>query len=387
PSHQALSLYFAFLGRLVRTCCRHVVVVAGNHDSASLIDAPKPLLDALDIHIVGAVPRRPLEASEVEAEDGSRGGSIDDAIAFEDEILVLRNGHGQPELIVCAVPYLKERDVRRVGEGEGPDERVAQAQAGIRAHYARVCELAEARRQALSPELPIVATGHLFATGGVADDGERDLLVGSLLQIDAEATFPQCIDYLALGHLHAPQVISGHPAWRYSGSPLPMTFSDARCAKGVCVVEFQGRRLASVRQVEVPCFQARHRIAGTWAEIEDAIARLKEAGSAAWLEIVHQRSAAPSEPPIPELSERIEALLEGSPMIALVSRELGATIEDASLIALHPSERLQDLDESEVFERLLSRRCATWPEEAVAAVRETFREALQGLRERDAKAG
>ncbi len=379
PSHQAQALYYAFLGQAMRAGCRHAVIVAGNHDSPSLVDAPRALLDRLDIHVVGAVPRRAQGALDSGAAP-SKGAPLEDAIAFEDEIFVLDDARGTPRLIACAVPYLKERDLRTSQAGEGEGERVRQVLDGIRAHYAWVCAMAEARRQALNPQIPIVATGHLFTTGGVADSGERDLIVGSLLQVDAEATFPKAIDYLALGHLHAPQLVGGNPARRYSGSPLPMGFADAQQRRSVCLVSFEGRT-PTVREIEVPIFQDLRRISGGWEEIERAIAALRRQESSAWLEVVHQGEA-----PLPDLSERLDKILDGAPMTLLLCREGTCAAEDSALSARHPSERLQDLDEGEVFERLIAQRCADWPGEALEEVRATFREALRDLRERDRRA-
>ena len=89
PSNRAQELYYRFLCRMAASSCRHVVVVAGNHDSPSFLNAPKELLKALDVHVVGSSTESP-----------------------EDEVLVLRNEQDAPELIVCAVPYLRDRDIR-----------------------------------------------------------------------------------------------------------------------------------------------------------------------------------------------------------------------------------------------------------------------------------
>ncbi|NQS72549.1 MAG: exonuclease subunit SbcD, partial [Desulfobulbaceae bacterium] len=88
PSNRAQELYYRFLCRVAASTCRHVVIVAGNHDSPSFLNAPKELLKALDVHVVGS------------------------AANPEDEVLVLRNEQKAPELIVCAVPYLRDRDIR-----------------------------------------------------------------------------------------------------------------------------------------------------------------------------------------------------------------------------------------------------------------------------------
>ncbi|RLB87890.1 MAG: exonuclease sbcCD subunit D, partial [Deltaproteobacteria bacterium] len=100
PSNRAQGLYYRFLCRVAASSCRHVVIVAGNHDSPSFLNAPKELLRVLDIHVIGS-------ASE----------------AMEDEVLVLRNEQDEPELIVCAVPYLRDRDIRMAEAGESVDDK------------------------------------------------------------------------------------------------------------------------------------------------------------------------------------------------------------------------------------------------------------------------
>ena len=195
PSNRAQELYYRFLCRVAASCCRHVVVVAGNHDSPSFLNAPKELLKALDVHVVGSSTESP-----------------------EDEVLVLRNDQDTPELIVCAVPYLRDRDIRVAEAGESVEDKERKLIDGIRTHYATVAALAEQKREELGANIPIVGTGHLFTAGGqtVDGDGVRELYVGSLAHVTA-GIFPACFNYLALGHLHIPQEVNGSKTIRYSG--------------------------------------------------------------------------------------------------------------------------------------------------------------------------
>ena len=123
PGTRAQELYYRFLCRVAASSCRHVVVVAGNHDSPSFLDAPKELLKALNVHVAGSAAPRP-----------------------EDEVLVLRNEQDNPELIVCAVPYLRDRDIRTAEAGESPEDKERKLVEGIRAHYAAVAASAEEKR-------------------------------------------------------------------------------------------------------------------------------------------------------------------------------------------------------------------------------------------------
>lgn len=220
PSNQAQNLYYDFLSQVCDTDCRHVIIVAGNHDSASFLEAPKQLLKAFNIHIIGSMTDTPT-----------------------DEVIMLSDKSGQAELIVMAVPYLRDRDVRTVGHGERLDDKERKLAQGIKAHYAQIADIAIAQQAQLKAKykrtIPIVATGHLFTVGGqtMEGDGVRDLYVGSLGSIGAEIFHPQ-IDYVALGHLHIPQAVGGQPHIRYAGSPIAMGFGESRQQKQVHLLRF-----------------------------------------------------------------------------------------------------------------------------------------------------
>ena len=220
PSNQAQNLYYDFLSQVCHTDCRHVIIVAGNHDSASFLEAPKQLLKSFNIHIIGSMTDTPT-----------------------DEVITLSDKAGQAELIVMAVPYLRDRDVRTVGHGERLDDKERKLAQGIKAHYAQIADIAIAQQAQLKAKykrtIPIVATGHLFTVGGqtMEGDGVRDLYVGSLGSIGAEIFHPQ-IDYVALGHLHIPQAVGGQPHIRYAGSPIAMGFGESRQQKQVHLLRF-----------------------------------------------------------------------------------------------------------------------------------------------------
>ena len=223
PSNQAQNLYYDFLSQVCHTDCRHVIIVAGNHDSASFLEAPKQLLKAFNIHIIGSMTDTPT-----------------------DEVITLSDKSEQPELIVMAVPYLRDRDVRTVGHGERLDDKERKLAQGIKAHYAQIADIAIAQQAQLKAKykrsIPIVATGHLFTVGGqtMEGDGVRDLYVGSLGSIGAEIFHPQ-IDYVALGHLHIPQAVGGQPHIRYAGSPIAMGFGESRQQKQVHLLRFDAK--------------------------------------------------------------------------------------------------------------------------------------------------
>ncbi|WP_320055846.1 exonuclease SbcCD subunit D C-terminal domain-containing protein [Desulfuromonas thiophila] len=358
PSHRAQELYYRFLCRVAASSCRHVVVVAGNHDSPSFLNAPKELLKALNVHVVGSSTASP-----------------------EDEVLVLRNEQDDPELIVCAVPYLRDRDIRVAEAGESVEDKERKIIEGIRTHYATVAALAEQKREELGADIPIVGTGHLFTAGGqtVDGDGVRELYVGSLAQVTA-GIFPAIFDYLALGHLHVPQKVGGSETMRYSGSPLPMGFGEAKQQKSVCQVEFKSTA-ASVQLIDVPVFQKLERIKGDWDGIRSRIIELSAIDDPErpgfWLEVIYDGTEV-----IGDLRERLEAAVSGTHMEILRIRN--NRIIDRVLGQIHEEETLDDLNVNDVFERCLA--VHEVPEGQRPELLRTYQETVSSLYEDDVQA-
>jgi len=354
PSNRAQELYYRFLCRVAASSCRHVVVVAGNHDSPSFLNAPKELLKALDVHVVGSSTESP-----------------------EDEVLVLRNEQDAPELIVCAVPYLRDRDIRMAEAGESVEDKERKLIDGIRNHYATVAALAEQKREELGADIPIVALGHLFTAGGhtVDGDGVRELYVGSLAHVTA-GIFPACLDYLALGHLHVPQKVNGLETIRYSGSPLPMGFGEAKQQKSVCQVEFHSTA-ASVQLIDVPVFQKLERVKGDWDGISSRILELSATGTRGWIEVIYDGIEV-----IGDLRDRLESVISGTQLEIL--RIKNNRIIDRVLGQIHEEETLDDLNVNDVFERCLAVHDV--PEDQRPELLRAYQETLSSFNEDDRQA-
>jgi len=323
PSNRSQQLYYEFLCRVAASACRHVVIVAGNHDSPTFLDAPKELLKALDVHVVGGITE-----------------------SLQDEVLALRDEHGAAELIVCAVPYLRDREIRVAQAGESVEDKGRKLIDGIRDHYADVAKLAEQKREELGVEIPIVAMGHLFTSGGetVDGDGVRELYVGSLAHVSS-GIFPACFDYVALGHLHVPQKVNNSETIRYSGSPLPMGFGEEK-QKSVCQVEFHGKSV-SVQQLNVPLFRKLERIEGNLDCILSRILELSAMDFRGWLEIIYQGGEV-----IGNLQERLQDAISGTQMEVL--RIKNNRIIDNVLKPNEGPKMLDDLSVNDVFKRCLS---------------------------------
>lgn len=350
PSTKAQSLYYKFLTKIARTHCRHVVITAGNHDSPSFLEAPSGILKALDIHVIGSISEQ-----------------------IEDEILLLKATDGTPEMLILAVPYLRDKDVRRASFADSIDDKVTKLNQGIEAHYKAITELALTKQaklqQQLSKKIPIIGSGHLFVTGGqtIDGDGVRELYVGGEQRV-ASRIFHPSLDYVALGHLHVPQVVNQSDYIRYSGSPIAMGFGEAKQTKQVMLVQFShtaaddfadnGKPLLT--PITVPTFQALVTIKGDWDMIQAKINTLKATKQSVWLEVLYDGDEI-----ISDFYQQANKLVEGTNLAVLKSKNLRVTAK--SIASKVSNETLEDLDEKAVFERCLvqnnvpeSQRTSLW---------------------------
>lgn len=347
PGNQAQELYYRFLCRAAESPCRHVVITAGNHDSPAFLNAPREVLRYLNVHVIGCIT-----------------GNV------ADEVLVLDDHQGEPALIVCAVPYLRDRDIRTSETGESPEDKEMKLLAGICRHYQEVCTAAEEVRTILNRPLPIVAMGHLFAAGGqtVEGDGVRSLYVGSLARVGNDI-FPSLIDYLALGHLHIPQQVGHSDTRRYSGSPLPMGFGEAGQSKNVYMVDFADIQPA-VKAITIPAFKALECIRGDWETIACRLEKLKETETPMWLEIIYEGKEI-----ITDLRERLDQATAGTRLEILRARNSG--VIQRVLTPEHSEETLDEMDLNEVFSRCLDAHDI--PDTQRASLLKTYQEVLTML--------
>jgi len=294
----------------------------------------------------------------------------------EEEVIVLTNPEGLPEAVICAVPYLRDRDVRFSESGESQEDKSRKLMEGISGHYARVAEIA-LRQTATHPGVPVIGMGHLFTSGGktVEGDGVRELYVGTLAYLN-EALFPACFDYLALGHLHLAQKVGSSETKRYSGSPVPMGFGEAGQEKKVVVVDFNGQSPV-ITEHSIPCFRELIRISGGKEEILKRITDLATRRSKAWLEI-ECTELIPAEE-LAQLSE--EALADSGMEICRIKSRI---LTERAMKQAGSEETLDDLSEPDVFSRLLDEQEITGPQRG--ELMETFREILLSMKENDENA-
>jgi exonuclease SbcD len=199
----------------------------------------------------------------------------------DNRILLLPNA-GEPQVALAMIPYLHERDLRKGKAGETEDDIRKQLAEGIRARYHEVADAISSRHSGL----PAIATGHLTVLGSAVSDSERDIHIGGLGEVEP-GCFPKLFAYVALGHLHRPQVPKGDARVRYSGSPIALSFSESNDTKEVRLVD---ATLKGVNDygLPVPVFRRLAQLKTESARAETAVEKFKpgESELTPWVEVV-----------------------------------------------------------------------------------------------------
>jgi exonuclease SbcD len=249
PPSSAQQQFYQFLcAAKLKTPHLQVVIIAGNHDSPTRLEVPMPFLAAFDMVVVGQVNRQQQH------------------IDLEKFVISLRNAQGQIEAWCLAIPFLRPSDVPRV---ENADDAYLE---GIAALYAQVTELARSKK---SEHQALIAMGHCHIVGGqVSQDSERKLVMGGVEML-SNTIFSADTVYVALGHLHFAQAI-GSEHIRYSGSPLPMSFSEINYPHQVVMIELTNGQLRNMTPLLVPRSVPLQRIPAMPQPIEQVLALLQD---------------------------------------------------------------------------------------------------------------
>nr|WP_294863807.1 exonuclease subunit SbcD [uncultured Pseudogulbenkiania sp.] len=301
-----------------------LVLLGGNHDSVATLGESRPLLAYLSTTVIPAV------------EEG-----------LDQQVLVLNKRDGSPGAIVCAIPFIRPRDVLQSQAGQSAEEKQLSLQEAIHQHYQAVYQLACAKREALRTPLPIIATGHLTTVGASASESVREIYVGALEAFPTTA-FPPA-DYIALGHIHRPQKVGGLEHVRYSGSPIPLSFDEASQQKEVLLVDVDDIGLMGVTALPVPRFQQLVSLKGDLKTLESQIHEAAQLGCAeqpVWLEVLVKRDDYLS-----DLQTRIQSMTEGLPVEVLrLRRDRGNAVAALQAAA---RETLDELTPFDVFGKRL----------------------------------
>jgi len=253
PPNYALELYYNFLKQLFSLKGLYVIITAGNHDSVSTLKAPKQLLEFMNVHVITTGDESENELISI----------------YKNKELVG---------VVCAVPFLRDSVVREAISGQTLNEKESSLNHGIKQHYIDVYE--EAYKLTKEKNLPIIATGHLTTVGSRTSQSERDIYIGGTIDIGSDF-LGKYFDYVALGHLHINQIV-GVEHVRYSGSPIPLSFSESKQKKKINIVEFKNSKV-EVQELEIPLHKQLLVLKGNCETIVNELKSIEDKDT--WIEV------------------------------------------------------------------------------------------------------
>ncbi|SEL91859.1 exonuclease SbcCD subunit D [Parapedobacter koreensis] len=359
PSAATIRQFYTFLNKASKACPDiQIVVTAGNHDSASRLEAPKPLLESSNIHIIGTV-----------AKDDQ--GNID-----ADKLIIPLSKDGDIKAWCLAVPFLRMGDYPAIADCDNPYAE------GVTALYRDLYEAAKSNQQ---PGQAIIAMGHLHARGAETSDMDKAerLIMGGVECISA-AAFPEDIAYVALGHIHKAQRLGGKEHIRYCGSPLPMSFSEINYKHQVILFTIEDGQVTPPRGIEVPVTVPLLKVPSIHSRVEEVLLALQQLHSG----IGKDRSKAPyiqvcvlAEGPEPGLRHKVEqALADKHVRFARIDTRYPAQKDPTERDQAVSSDQLQALKPVDVFKQVYQSR---YSDEVPKALMALFNEVAQQVYEKE----
>ncbi|RTY81470.1 exonuclease subunit SbcD [Flavobacterium sp. ZB4P23] len=262
PSIEAINKYHYFLLEAYKLKVQ-VIIIGGNHDSASRLNSYKDIFKILNVSIVGG--------------DLNNVGEL---------IPVYKRGTTNAAAVIAAVPYLRDGDIRKIIEGETVNEAHGLFTSEVKKHYDNLLKQAKTNY----PGVPVIGTAHLYVTGCIlSEPAEKRMhsLVGTLGQIPS-SVFSVGYDYIAMGHIHKPQMVQ-HPdnvIAKYAGSPISLSFNERNDLKEITVLTIADNKIAH-ESLPIPLQRSVIRFEGKADEIIEKI-KLHEPSQVlpTWAEII-----------------------------------------------------------------------------------------------------
>jgi len=325
PPSYARELFNHFVVALQPTGCE-LIVMAGNHDAVATLNESRDLLACMHTRVIAGV--------------GAANG-------VENQVMVLNERNGKPGAILCAIPFLRPRDMLLSRAGQSAPDKQRALMEAIADHYQALYAQALTLRAQLPGALPIIATGHLTTVGASTTDSVRDIYIGSLEAFPAQL-FPPA-DYIALGHIHRPQCVGGQDHIRYCGAPIALSFDETGQPKQVNLVSFDDNNVANIIPLPVPETQALRLLKGSLADIEAGLQVFSHSveDHPVWLDIEVVTDAY-----LNDVQQQIQQMAANLPVEIILLRRN----RQQRLLALASQhhETLTELSAAEVFERRLA---------------------------------
>lgn len=324
PPSYARELYNRFVVAIRDTQCQ-LIILGGNHDSVATLNESKSLLACLNTTVIANVHTETPQAP----------------------IILYQKNH-TPGALLCAIPYLRPRDMINSKSGQSGADKQGALKEAIADYYQRQYQAALDLRKQLNVNIPIIATGHLTTIGASVSDSVREIYIGTLEAFNA-TLFPP-FDYIALGHIHRPQRVNKSGHIRYSGSPIPLSFDESAQQKSVCLIDFEQDKLAEMTLLPIPEFQLLCTLSGSLQEIATQLKKLatqyNEMDTTIWLDI-----EVSTQDYLSDIQTRIQELTQ-SPLFEVIV--LRRARKQRQALMQNEKEILTELTVYDVFERRLA---------------------------------
>lgn len=332
PSAATIKLFYSFLNRAMRVNPDlQIIVIAGNHDSPSRLEAPVPLLESTSIKIIGLVNKTDAGA-----------------INFNDFIVPIKAKNGSTIAYCLAVPFL------RIGDYPSLPEATNSYTAGVESFYKGVYDVAASLR---SNHEPIIAMGHLHTLDAEQTDmdkGERLIMGGQ--EFIPSSVFNDNIQYVALGHIHKAQTIGGKAHIRYPGSPIPVSFSEHQYKHQVVKFVIEESEVRNITPITIPVTVSLKRVPDSHEPMDSVIQKLREIDDRkrdddeAYLPFLEVRVLLHQ--PEPGLKNKIEKALENKRVrLAKIDIKNSGSKENPSNSSLSSLNKLEDVIPEELLIR------------------------------------
>lgn len=221
PSAAAQAAYYEFLADATQQCPGlQIIITAGNHDSATRIEAPRPLLTRYKVEIRGTVRRI--------KENGEWVNNYDD-------LIIPVAGQDGEKIVVLAVPYLRSDVVHSADYSQGVND------------FLRALTL---RARELYPGCKLLMMTHMYAKGAdiAQKDASEKIVIGGQEEVNMEG-WNDHPDYMTCGHIHKRQRVWNTDWARYTGSILPMSFAEIDYTHGVDLITIDDHCAFNVEQI------------------------------------------------------------------------------------------------------------------------------------------
>jgi exonuclease SbcD len=352
PSAQAQAQLYEFLvSAKKQQPALDIILVGGNHDSATRLDAPSSILNALGVHVVGGLRRD------------------NQAIDWRRLIVPLTNAQGEIKAWCGAMPFLRNADLPN---SEDDDPLVT----GVKSLYDEL--FSQLQNHAKHGE-SLIMTGHCYmVNGNVSELSERKILGGNQHALPVEL-FSNAVDYVALGHLHLAQSVGANEHIRYSGSPIPLSFDESHYVHSVLQVEVTAGQGVAITKLKIPRSIELLRIPNSkdFATLSNVLAQLESLDLADLPKAQHPfvELRIKLDKPEPSLRQQIEEVISVLP-VRLLKITTAYTGNDNSLADFACEQRLEELQPLDVFQRCYQTKYDTPAPDDLTVL---FNELLEGI--------